>query len=127
MHGVISLSGATRRHGDVSALYLIKQLKHDDIQNRSTFPIRVYKVRENAKIRNRYNQIPHLTQDAMCECDKKTKNMTKSQKVSPFPTGDHKATIKRHHRRQSVQVWSLTNVIYKRQTAYGLVQHDDAG
>ena len=38
-----------------------------------------------AKIRNRYNQVPHLTQDTTWESD----TTKKSQEVSPFPAGDH--------------------------------------
>ena len=54
------------------------------------------KVRNGAKIRKRYNQVPHLTQDTTCESNKNTINITnKSQKVSPFPAGDHKAAMKR--------------------------------
>ena len=50
------------------------------------------KVSEGAKIRNRYNQVPHLTQDTngkVTNSDLDTKN--ESQEVSPFPAGDHKA------------------------------------
>ena len=49
-----------------------------------------------AKIRNRYNQVPHLTQDTNGESDKLTEDTTnESQEVSPFPAGDHKAHINR--------------------------------
>ena len=34
------------------------------------------KVRKNAKIRNRYNQVPHLIQDIEWESDKKQQNIT---------------------------------------------------
>ena len=34
------------------------------------------KVRKNAKIRNRYNQVPHLIQDIEWESDKKQENIT---------------------------------------------------
>ena len=54
------------------------------------------KVRKTAKIRERYNQVPHLTQDTSWESNKNTINITnKSQEVSPFPAGDHKAAMKR--------------------------------
>ena len=51
------------------------------------------KIRKKAKIRNRYNQVPNLTQDTAWESDKNTgKHHTQdSQMVSPFPTGEHKA------------------------------------
>ena len=51
------------------------------------------KVSKEAKIRNRYNQVPHMTQDTTRESDKNTmKHHTQeSQDVSPFRAGDHKA------------------------------------
>ena len=54
-------------------------------------------VRKKANIRNRYNQVPHLTQDIMRESDKKHKkhNIQVSQEVSTFPVGDHKAARNR--------------------------------
>ena len=33
---------------------------------------KLFKVRKAAKIRNRYNQVPHLTQDITLESDKNT-------------------------------------------------------
>ena len=52
------------------------------------------KVERNAKIRNRNNQVPHLTQETIFESYKNTLsskgNTQKSQVVSPFPAGDHK-------------------------------------
>ena len=49
------------------------------------------KVRKKAKIRNRYNQAPHLIQDTTWESNKNTiKHHTQeSQEFSPFPAGDH--------------------------------------
>ena len=42
------------------------------------------KVRMEAKIRERYNQVPHLAQDTTLESNKNTINITnKSQEVSP--------------------------------------------
>ena len=50
------------------------------------------KIRKTARIRNRYNQVPHLSQDTKWESNKITINITnKSQEVSPCPSGDHKA------------------------------------
>ena len=55
-----------------------------------------------AKIRNRYNQVPHLTQDTNGESDKLTADTTnESQEVSTFPAGDHKAHINKRAQRQS--------------------------
>ena len=48
------------------------------------------RLRKTARIRNRYNQVPHLSQDTKWESNKITINITnKSQEVSPFPSGDH--------------------------------------
>ena len=56
----------------------------------------VMKVRKRAKIRNRHNQAPHLTQDTngkvtTSQLDIKNEN----QEVSPFPAGDHNASTNR--------------------------------
>ena len=56
------------------------------------FPVSLkplYKVRKVAKIRNQYNQVPHLTQDTTWESDKTQLNITsKNQEVNPFLAGD---------------------------------------
>ena len=55
------------------------------------------RVSKGAKIRNRYNQIPHLTQDTNGKVTNSQLYTThESQEVSPFPAGDHKAQISRH-------------------------------
>ena len=54
------------------------------------------KVSKDAKIRNRYNQVPHLTQDTNGKVTNSQLDTTnKSQEVSPlnFLAGDHKAQI----------------------------------
>ena len=50
-----------------------------------------------AKIRNGYNQVPHLTQDTTWESDKTMRKhqIQESQEVSPFPADDHKAAMNR--------------------------------
>ena len=54
------------------------------------------KVGKGAKIRNRYNQIPHLTQETNGKVTNLQLDTTnESQQVSPFPAGDHKAQINR--------------------------------
>ena len=57
-------------------------------------------VRNKAKIRSRYNQVPHLTQDTTWQSDKNTgkHHIQKGQEVSPFPAGNHKAAMNRHDR-----------------------------
>ena len=53
-------------------------------------------VSNGAKIRNRYNQVPHLTQDTNAKVTNSQLDTTnESQEISPFPAGDHKAHINR--------------------------------
>ena len=55
-----------------------------------------YKVSKEAKISNRYNQVPHLTQDTNGKVTNSQLYTTnESQEASPFPVGDHKAQINR--------------------------------
>ena len=57
---------------------------------------RKMKVSKGAKIRNRYNQVPHLTQDTNGKVTNSHLDTTnESQELSPFPAGDHKAHINR--------------------------------
>ena len=58
--------------------------------------ILIFKIRKGAKIRNRYNQVPDLTQDTNGKVPNSQLDTTnESQEVSPFPAGDHKAHINR--------------------------------
>ena len=58
------------------------------------------KVSKGAKIRNRYNQVPHLTQDTNGKvATPQLYTTNESQEVSLFPAGDHKAHINRHAQR----------------------------
>ena len=60
------------------------------------------KVSKGAKIRNRYNQVTHLTQDTNGKVTNSQLDTTnESQEVSPFPAGDHKAHIHRRAQRHS--------------------------
>ena len=53
----------------------------------------IKKVRKRTKIRNRYNQAPHLTQDTNGKVTTSQIDITnENQEVSPFPAGDHKAS-----------------------------------
>ena len=61
-----------------------------------------HKVSKGAKIRNRYDQVPHLTQDTNWKVTNSQLDTTnESQEVSPFPAGDHKAHINRRTQRHS--------------------------
>ena len=60
------------------------------------------KVSKGAKIKNRYNQVPHLTQDTNEKVGNSQLDYTnESQEVSPVPAGDHKAHINRRTQRYS--------------------------
>ena len=73
------------------------------------------KVSKGAKIRNRYNQVPHLTQDTNGKVTNSQIGTTnESQEVSPFPAGDHKAHIDRRAQRHSKH---KTEQKHKRSTA----------
>ena len=58
------------------------------------------KVSKSAKIRNPYNQVPHLTQDTNGKVTNSQLDTTnESHEVSPFPAGDHKAHLNRRAQR----------------------------
>ena len=60
------------------------------------------KVSKGAKIRNRYNQVTHRTQDTNGKVTNSQPDTTnESQEVSPFPAGDHKAHLNRCSQRHS--------------------------
>ena len=62
----------------------------------------VLKVSKGAKIRNRYSQVPNLTQDTNGSVTNSQLDTTnENQEVSPFPAGDHKAKINRRAQRHS--------------------------
>ena len=59
-------------------------------------------VSKGAKIRNRYNQVPHLTQDTNSKVtNSQLDTIHMSQEVSPFQAGDHKAHTNRRTQRHS--------------------------
>ena len=62
----------------------------------------ICKVSKGAKIRNRYNKVPDLTQNTNGKVTNSQLDTTnESQEVSPFPAGDHKAHINRRYQRHS--------------------------
>ena len=74
------------------------------------------KVNKGAKIRNQYNQVPHLTQDTNGKVTNSQSDTTKeSQEVSPFPAGDHKAHILGQKRNAAYKDWKycVLNESYK--------------
>ena len=55
----------------------------------------IYVIKKKVKIRNRYNQVPNLTQDKTWESGYNTRkhHIKESQEVSPFQAGGHKAAM----------------------------------
>ena len=82
---------------------------------------------KKAKIRNRYNQVPHLTRDTIWESDKNTRkyHTKESQEVSLFPAGDHKAA----RNRQDSIIKQTGNIkrIHKRNAALEKVSKKSTG
>ena len=80
-----------------------KYQKHEmSLRNAFTTCNNHFKVRKGAKIRDRYNQVPHLSQDTNGKVTNSQLDTTnESQEVSPFTAGDHKAHINRRARRHS--------------------------
>ena len=84
------------------------------IKDQHRIPInngRYIKVSKGAKIRNRYDQVPHLTQDTNGKGTISQLDTTnESQEVSPFPAGDHKAHINRRSQRHSKHKTEKKNI-----------------
>ena len=58
--------------------------------------------RKRTKIRNRYNQVPHLTQDINGKVINSLLDITnQSQEASPFTAGDHKPSKNRRARKHN--------------------------
>ena len=67
------------------------------------------KSKKDGKDQEKYNQVPHLTQDTTWESNKATMKITnKSQEVSPFPAGDHKAAMNRRESMRNTRHKKLT-------------------
>ena len=65
-------------------------------------PVQSCTESKGAKIRNRYNQVPHLTQDTNGKVTNSQLDTTnESQEVSLFQAGDHKANMNRRAERHS--------------------------
>ena len=70
----------------------------------------VVKVSKGAKIRNRYNQVPHLTKD--------TNGKVTNSQVDTTARGDHKAHINGRAQRHSKHKTEKTQKINKRSIAW---------
>ena len=66
--------------------------------------VHLIKVSKGVKIRNRYNQVPHVTQDTNGKVTNSQLHTTnESQEVSPFPAGDHKVSIHRRAQKHNIR------------------------
>ena len=83
------------------------------------------KVERKAKIRNRCNQVPYLTQNTIRESDKNTRkyNIQESQEVSPFTAGDHKAARNSKDKHET----KITKRIHKKEHHLGTVSKKISG
>ena len=87
------------------------------------------KVSKCANIRNRYNQVPHLTEDTNGKVINLQLDTTnESQEVSPFPADDHKAHINRSvqsptHRRAIKEENKVANRDWVDHQACSLLQY----
>ena len=64
--------------------------------------VRQIKVSKGAKIKSRYNQVPHPTQDTNGKVTNSQLDTTnESQEFSLFPAGDHKAHMNKRAQRHS--------------------------
>ena len=69
----------------------------------------IIRVRKMAKIRHRYNHPPPLTQDTNGKVTTSQLGITnESQEVSPFPAGDHKASITRRAQKDDKNKTEIT-------------------
>ena len=84
----------------------------------AAFLLGINKVSKGAKIRNRYNQVPHLTQDTNGKVTNSQLDTTnESQEVSHFPAGDHKAHTNVHKGIANTIQKKKQQKIHKRSTA----------
>ena len=66
-------------------------------------------VRKRANIRNRYNQVPHLTQDTIRKVTNTKLDITnEGQEVSPSPAGDLNALMNRRARKHNKHKTGVT-------------------
>ena len=83
--------------------------------NQLGFSRTLIEVRKSAKIRNRHNQVPHLTQDTNGKVTNPQLEITnESQEVNPFPTDARKASIKRRAQKHNKHKTETTYMIHKR-------------
>ena len=68
-------------------LSLIKFMKYSPLVDQTRLNLAVnYKVSKGAKIRNRYNQVPHLTQDTNLSDKLTVRHHKRERRGQPFPS-----------------------------------------
>ena len=87
MRGTL-LSISDDKQADVIVAFKSTSIYLDNILNINNICFdNMVKVRKVAKIRNRYNQLPHLTQDTTWESNKNTiKHHKEEPRGQPFPS-----------------------------------------
>ena len=91
-------------------LYMLLQIVQKSMSARSRkiqFPI---KVRKTARIRNRYDQVPHLSQDTKWDRNKIITNIT----TSPFPTGETQDIYNTNDPQTSTALERSVKIFYRR-------------
>ena len=69
----------------------------------------LHKIGKRAKIRNRYNQAPHLTQDTSGKVTTSLLDIAiESPEVSPLTAGEHKASINRRAQKHNKYKTEIT-------------------
>ena len=91
-------------------LFPISQKVSFQVWLKSNHYVRI-RVRERAKIRNRYNQAPHLTQDINGKVVTTQLGITNESLGQPFPAGDHMAPINRSHNMGKAGLNSLNRIV----------------
>ena len=105
---VFSQSDAKKKRiqHDIFSMTHTFKLDHRKFKSKILIPAKLLlflEVSKGTNIRNRYNQVPHLTQETNGKVTNSQLYTTnKSQEVRPFPAGDHKAKLKRRTQRHNL-------------------------
>ena len=79
----------------------------------TALPTSSTKGNKEGNIRNRYNRVRHLIQDTNGKVTNLQLDITnESQEVSPFPEGDHKATINRRAQKHTKHTTEILWMIH---------------
>ena len=94
---------------NILAIVLVDELSEAGVRNLEDRFSHITYISKRAKIRNQYNQASHLYQDINGKVTTSQLDITnESQEVSPFPAGDHKASINRQARKHNKNKTEIT-------------------